>query len=142
MPRVLNQSRDEIPDDAVYVGRPSKWGNPFKIGVHGDREQCVELFREEVSLDTHYLHQVRDELAGKDLVCWCAPLACHAEVLLELANPSNPGDARAAIHDALSFIDSFEGEPGAFDSEDEKAGLRRYVRMISGLEQALEELER
>ena len=85
MPRVLNNRTDHIPHDAVYVGRPSKWGNPFLIGRDGAREQVVKRHREWVYF-TCDLDGLKRELRGKDLVCWCAPLPCHADVLLELAN--------------------------------------------------------
>lgn len=86
MPKVYNKHTDkDIPADAVYVGRPSKWGNPYKVGLHGDRDTCVRLFRESCSRDDR-VEGIRKELRGKDLVCWCAPKACHADVLLEIAN--------------------------------------------------------
>lgn len=91
--RVLNKRTDEIPDDAVYVGRPSKWGNPFIIGRDGTREEVVAKYRkmllwdilpnnEDVRQDDSFFTEIR----GKDLVCWCSPLPCHADILLELAN--------------------------------------------------------
>ena len=80
MPKVLNKRTDKIPDDAVYVGRPSRWGNPYKVGRDGTREEVIEKF-------THFIVAFNlSELKGKDLVCWCAPLPCHADILLELAN--------------------------------------------------------
>lgn len=87
MPKVLNKRTDTIPPDAIYVGRPSKWGNPFKIGRDGTREEVLIKYRSRILnilmfTDTAWL----DELKGKDLICWCAPLPCHADVLLELAN--------------------------------------------------------
>lgn len=54
----------------IYIGRKngkleqSKWANPYVIGIHGTRH----------------------ELNGKTLGCWCAPLSCHGEVLVELFN--------------------------------------------------------
>ena len=86
MARVLNKRTDIIPPDAVYVGRPSKWGNPFKVGRDGTRVEVISKYRSRIinilqSTDSHYI----DELKGKDLVCWCAPLPCHADILLELA---------------------------------------------------------
>jgi hypothetical protein len=81
-PRVWNKSRSRsVPADAVYVGRGTPWGNPFKIGVHGSRAQVVYRFKMEVlpSLDV-------SELRGKDLVCHCVPEDCHANYLLEKAN--------------------------------------------------------
>jgi len=93
--RVYNKREKNIPADAVYVGRPTKWGNPFthKQGTRAQftvstRKEAVDafkawfLFAEEAEDLRNSLY----ELAGKDLVCWCAPLACHADVLMELAN--------------------------------------------------------
>jgi hypothetical protein len=74
------------PPNSVYVGRPSKWGNPFRIGVHGDRSTVIERYRAWLLANPSLRRAVRRELAGKDLVCWCAPLACHADVLMEVAN--------------------------------------------------------
>ncbi len=89
MPRVLNKRTDKIPPDAVYVGRPSKWGNHFKIGSDGTREEVIKKYREWLeSLDRPALNTLREQLYGKDLVCWCSPLPCHADILLELANPT------------------------------------------------------
>jgi len=87
MPKVLNRKIDEIPADAIYVGRPSKWGNPYRIGRDGSRTEIIELYRHYLAM-ANLNHCTLDlhELRGKDLVCWCAPLPCHADVLLELAN--------------------------------------------------------
>lgn len=108
-----------MPEGAVYVGRPSKWGNPFV--AHSDRsdrypngypmspEVVVQLFRKNAEEDGAWFPQplpwpkgkiparmttiedVRRELHGKDLACWC-PLdqPCHADVLLEWANAQYP----------------------------------------------------
>lgn len=86
MPRVLNRKTHEIPVDAMYVGRPSKYGNPFVIGRHGTREQVIERYRDHLKSNPHLVNLARQELRGKDLVCFCSPLACHADVLLEVAN--------------------------------------------------------
>lgn len=85
MPKVLNKKRDGVPEGAVYIGRPSKWGNPFVIGADGTREQVIDLYREYLVRSPSLAAQV-GELRGKDLVCWCAPQACHGDVLLDLAN--------------------------------------------------------
>lgn len=84
MPKVLNKRTDKIPPTAVYVGRPSKWGNPYKIGEDGTREEVIEKYVDYL-LRTGLFNDIK-ELEGKDLVCWCAPLPCHADVLLKLAN--------------------------------------------------------
>jgi hypothetical protein len=69
----------------VYVGRPSKWGNPFVIGRDGARHEVIAKYRAWI-VRQPALMAALGELRGKDLVCWCAPERCHAEVLIELAN--------------------------------------------------------
>jgi len=86
MSRVWNRRDPNCPPDAVYVGRPSKWGNPYKIGRDGTREEVIAKYAD--WLDGAIANSLLDpdELTGKDLSCWCAPLPCHADVLLEMAN--------------------------------------------------------
>lgn len=84
--KVLNKYKNGIPKDAVYVGRPTKWGNPFVVGVHGERGECVEKFREWVYTQPELIEAIKRDLKGKDLVCFCAPKSCHADVLIEIAN--------------------------------------------------------
>jgi hypothetical protein len=86
MPRVLNKRHDKIPADAVYVGRPSKWGNPFKIGRDGTREEVIEKYSTYIQSKIYNSQLNIEELRGRDLVCWCAPQPCHADILIELAN--------------------------------------------------------
>jgi len=85
-----------MPRGAIYVGRPSKWGNPF--GVHpedGGRHAACALYRSWLDGDFPNTESDRrggilnelHELRGKDLACWCpSHEPCHADVLLELAN--------------------------------------------------------
>jgi hypothetical protein len=67
----------------VYIGRPSKWGNPFEIGIDGTRQEVISKYRDYV-LDTKALMDALLELEGKILGCWCHPLPCHGDVLVEL----------------------------------------------------------
>lgn len=69
----------------VYIGRPSKWGNPFVIGRDGSREEVIAKYRAWITTQPVLLVAL-SELRGQDLVCWCAPHACHGDVLRELAN--------------------------------------------------------
>jgi hypothetical protein len=79
------------PEDAVVVSRPSRWGNPhpFRRPTPEERGRVVELFRRDLEAGRLSFTEddVRRELAGRDLCCWC-PLdgPCHADVLLEVAN--------------------------------------------------------
>jgi hypothetical protein len=86
VPKVLNRRCDMIPSDAVYIGRPSRWGNPFKVEEFDTREECLAAYRKWLVRQPELLSAVRQELRGKDLVCWCKPLSCHGDVLLEIAN--------------------------------------------------------
>ena len=89
MPKVYNKYHKNAPKDAVYVGRPSKWGNPFVIGKDGTRAEVIEKYRkfiwDHVFTSDLFMADLR-ELKGKDLVCYCAPKPCHADILLEIAN--------------------------------------------------------
>ena len=95
MPKRIQRKRTKgwrMPDGAVYVGRPTKWGNPFKMidPTRLGHQEAVERFRRWIGrLDDKrdYLREVRAELRGKDLVCWCpVDQPCHADVLLDIAN--------------------------------------------------------
>lgn len=93
-----------MPANAVYVGRPTKWGNPYRVGsmlvLTGkkagqriDADGVVEFFRHTVMHDSNAAAReaIRRELVGRDLACWC-PLdgPCHADILLEIANAEAP----------------------------------------------------
>lgn len=101
MPKRIQRQRAKgwrMPEGAVYVGRPTKWANPFKVGelrlaCRGrgavrvmTRQHAVELYRECAHYTVRKGPAIK-ELRGKDLACWC-PLdePCHADVLLEWAN--------------------------------------------------------
>jgi hypothetical protein len=80
------------PPDAVVVARPSRWGNPFTAEDAGSRAAALVAFRTRLAGPPEVRHypsdeEIRAELRGRDLACWC-PLdgPCHADVLLEIAN--------------------------------------------------------
>lgn len=110
MPKRIQRKRSRgwrMPPNTIYVGRPTKWGNPFKIGstiknLMGTEfkietaEQAVNayknlyltkinpgfIFGQELLMEADL-----SELRGKDLACWCKEgEPCHAYILLELAN--------------------------------------------------------
>lgn len=85
MCRVLNKHHAGIPAGAVYIGRGSKWGNPFRLRRDGDRTTVIAKYERWLA-DQHHLLRALDELRGRDLVCFCAPLACHGDLLRRLAN--------------------------------------------------------
>jgi hypothetical protein len=99
-----------MPENTVYVGRPTKWGNPFWISRHPellgayalvckDAQEAKEKYREFIEgrravLGCRITNFDTNELKGKNLACWC-PLdkPCHADILLELANAKD-GNSR------------------------------------------------
>lgn len=72
----------------VNIGRPGPFGNPFRIGVDGDRAEVIRKHREWFYqlLQTPLRARVRLELRGKRLGCWCAPLPCHGDTYAEYAD--------------------------------------------------------
>lgn len=72
----------------IYIGRPSKWGNPFEIGKDGTREEVISKYKEWIKTQPALL-KVLPELKGKRLACWCSPMACHGDILKELADANN-----------------------------------------------------
>ena len=69
----------------VYIGRGSKWGNPFRIGVDGTRKEVIEKYRDYIR-NKPELFECIHELHNKRLGCWCKPKACHGDVLVEIVN--------------------------------------------------------
>jgi hypothetical protein len=95
------QRKNACPPGTIYVGRPSKWGNPFAVNLNVGMtlEKVLDLYR-------HYITKARayngncaepyrglnlEDLRGHHLACWC-PLdkPCHADILCELANRAAP----------------------------------------------------
>ena len=73
----------------VYIGRPSKWGNPFKVGTPGARDECITLYEQWILTQPQLLAAL-PELHGKRIACHCAPQPCHGDVLARLANELPP----------------------------------------------------
>jgi hypothetical protein len=69
-------------DSEVYIGRGSKWGNPFIIGKDGDRTAVISKYRDYLDKNDSLLNSL-SELKDKTLVCFCKPQACHGDVLVE-----------------------------------------------------------
>ena len=74
----------------VYIGRPGKWGNPFRPKIEPDgfewtREMVIDLYETWIKTQPDLLADLH-ELKGKILGCWCKPRACHGDVLAKLAD--------------------------------------------------------
>lgn len=77
----------------VYIGRPGPWGNPFthRGGTIAERrvatrEDAIRHYEAWLLAQPDLVARARVELRGKVLGCWCAPQACHGDVLLRIAN--------------------------------------------------------
>lgn len=68
----------------VYIGRPSKWGNPFTIGKDGDRDEVIKKYKKWIIKQKELVEEI-PKLKVKVLGCWCYPNACHGDVLVELS---------------------------------------------------------
>ncbi|CAF1385473.1 unnamed protein product [Adineta ricciae] len=68
----------------VYIGRPSIWGNPFKIGRDGDKSERLRKYREWIMTQPELLERAKRELRGRTIACWCKPEACHGDILAEI----------------------------------------------------------
>lgn len=77
---VVNKRKHRPTPNDVYIGRPSKWGNPFVIGKDGDRAMVIRKYSDWIKAQPHLMAAL-PELRGKTLVCWCKPHACHGDVL-------------------------------------------------------------
>lgn len=76
----------------VYIGRPSKWGNPYshREGTAAlfrvpTRAAAIEAYEKYIRARPGMVAQAKRELKGKRLVCWCHPLPCHGDVLAKIA---------------------------------------------------------
>jgi len=64
----------------VYIGRPSKWGNPFTIGIDGNRKEVISKYHEWILTQPELMNSLH-ELVDKRLGCWCSPQSCHGDIL-------------------------------------------------------------
>ncbi len=80
---VVNIKNNPSDLDYVYIGRPSKWGNPFVIGRDGNRDEVVRKYLDYILENQNLLNDLH-ELKGKNLGCYCAPELCHGDVLIVL----------------------------------------------------------
>jgi hypothetical protein len=76
---------DREPCD-VYIGRPSRWGNPFRLGPDGDRAEVLLLYEVWLQSRPDLIEEACRVLRGKVLGCWCDPMTCHGDILARIAN--------------------------------------------------------
>jgi len=84
--KVYNLTDQNAPDDCVYIGRGSVYGNPYIIGVHGNRTEVINKYIEYIEANVVFKNRIISELKGKNLACFCKPKACHGDYLIKLCN--------------------------------------------------------
>ena len=65
----------------VYIGRGSPFGNPFKIGIDGTRLEVIEKYKHHLAVNTTLQDEVK-KIKGKKLGCFCSPLPCHGDIII------------------------------------------------------------
>lgn len=126
------------PNGYTFIGRGSGYGNPWKIGARTDlilpgawidrrihppltRQQAINNFINSTSHDIEFLRQIRRDLRGKDLMCWCRiTVPCHGDWLLEVANSDRPLE---------TFLDQ-SPKPDSLPGHGGKLRLCRHVLRI------------
>lgn len=86
MPKVYNKYHNDAPPGAVYIGRPSLWGNPFTMDGETNRDHVCDKYEQYINENPQLIGEIKFHLHGKDLVCFCAPRRCHGDILLRIAN--------------------------------------------------------
>jgi hypothetical protein len=75
-----------LPPGSTYCGRGTPFGNDYRIGIDGTRDEVIDRYIAERSQDEAFLALVRRQLRGRHLVCHCAPKRCHCNWLIQVAN--------------------------------------------------------
>jgi hypothetical protein len=84
--KLYNKYHKDAPEGAVYIGRPSIWGNPYVIGRDGTRDEVVSLYAKwlkKALAKQEMLDEFLELASSPGLVCFCLPKRCHGNALIE-----------------------------------------------------------
>ncbi len=95
--KVVRVVNNVPPAGAVAIGRGTVWGNPFIMGVDGERERVVAKFRQYALWRLEREPGWLTPLYGKDLACYCTPSLCHGHIILELLEASEDFEQRVSV---------------------------------------------
>lgn len=84
MTTVVNKRKEPCDIDITRQGGP--WGNPYRVGIHGTREEVIAMHRKDTLAKRWLFPIIREKMKDKRLGCVCKPLACHGDVYAEIAN--------------------------------------------------------
>lgn len=86
--------------DYIFIGRPSKWGNPFIKGRDGTRQQVCDKydnwFRDQIRTNSTFRKEI-EELKGKVLACYCVPQRCHGQTIINYLNSQEPVEDNSGV---------------------------------------------
>lgn len=82
----------------VYIGRPSKYGNPYRLGFDGDRKEVIRKYAQMLQKNPGLQWAARQVLQGKRLGCFCKPEPCHGDILARVADGMTPAEAFRALY--------------------------------------------
>lgn len=111
----------------VYIGRPSPFGNPFRVGRDAERGEACKLYHDWFYANPYLMRMARRDLLGKTLGCWCAPRDCHGDVLAVYAN----GDSILPPEPTFVYGSNLAGRNGA--------GAARFAARWLGAERGVGE---
>ena len=91
---ILNIHKAGKVPDAIFIGRPGDWGNPFVIGQHGTREEVIAKYNDYlidrlIRNDSKLIEMFKNLKDDDKLLCFCAPVPCHGEVIRHIWSELN-----------------------------------------------------
>lgn len=89
--KVFNRKDKDVPDGAVYIGRGSPYGNPYRIGKDGNRDEVISKYETYLRSNPALQALVLSRLKGKNLSCYCSPKPCHGDVLIKFICEKSDG---------------------------------------------------
>jgi len=112
-----------------FIGRGSQWGNPFKIGQDGNRQQVIEMYEKWI-IEQNYLMEDIPELKGKILGCYCKPELCHGDVLVKLADGIEKEEVKPDVWEENGdwYIRAEDGLSICTNTEDSAKMLLRLLK--------------
>lgn len=85
----------------TYFNNVHNFGNPYRVHIHGNRENCIKKFVTDLEKSPYYQKLVLRILTGKTLICHCAPKPCHAQVLADYCN-ANQADIKHKLQGLIN----------------------------------------
>ena len=105
-------NKNKSPYD-VYIGRGTKWGNPFRISFDGTRKEVIRKYIIYLLIyKRELIEEARKELKGKVMGCHCKPLPCHGDFLYVVLDETIklPENRNMIVEFAYNFVEEAYGK--------------------------------